>query len=106
MFFGGIMSLGRVFRQRQEMVTREIAGEVILVPVSGKLAQLQQIFVLNPVGAYIWGQLDGERDLAAIRQGLVDSFEVATPEAEADLFEYLGALEGAGLVAEAPASSR
>ncbi len=95
------MSLNRVFRQRQEMVTREIAGEVILVPVRGKLAQLQQIFVLNPVGAYIWEQLDGERDLEAIRRGLVDSFEVTSSEAEADLVEYLGALEGADLIAEA-----
>ncbi len=97
------MSLDRVFSQRQEMVTREIAGEVILVPVRGKLAQLQQIFVLNPVGAYIWQHLDGERDLEAIHQGLVDTFEVESSEAEADLFEYLGALENAGLVAEASA---
>ncbi len=95
------MSLNRIFRQRPETVTREIAGEVLLVPVRGKLAQLQQIFVLNPVGAFIWRQLDGERNLQAIRQGLVDSFEVTGGEAEADLFEYLGALEDAGLVREA-----
>ncbi len=96
------MSLAQIFRQRGETVIREIAGEMLLVPVRGKLAQLQQIFVLNPVGAYIWGQLDGERDLEAIRQGLVDSFEVTDREAEDDLFEYLGALEDSGLVSEAP----
>lgn len=95
------MNLNRVLKQGPEMVVREIAGEVLLVPVRGKLAQLQQIFVLNPVGAYIWQQLDGERDLDAIRQGLIETFEVASPEAETDLFEYLGALEGAGLVSEA-----
>ncbi len=96
------MSLNRVFNRRPEMVVREIAGEVLLVPVRGKLAQLQRIFVLNPVGAYIWQQLDGERDLEAILRGMVESFEVAGAEAEADLFEYLGALEDAGLVSEAP----
>ncbi len=95
------MSLDRIFRQRPDMVTREIAGEVLLVPVRGKLAQLQRIFVLNPVGAFIWRRLDGERDLAAIHRGLVDYFEVTGGEAEADMFEYLGALEEAGLVAEA-----
>ncbi len=99
------MSRHRVFRQRRDTVTREIAGEVLLVPVRGKLAQLQQIFVLNPVGAYIWRQLDGERDLEAIHRGLVDTFEVAGGEAEVDLFEYLGALEEAGLVSEATSSS-
>lgn len=95
------MSLDRVFQPRPEMVTREIAGEVLLVPVRGKLAQLQQIFVLNPVGAYIWRQLDGERNLSAIHGGLIDRFDVTEREAEADLFEYLGALEDAGLVCEA-----
>lgn len=96
-----MMSLNRIFRQQRSMVTREIAGEVLLVPVRGKLAQLQRIFVLNPVGAYIWSQLDGERDLAQVHQGLVERFEVAESQAEADLFEYLGALEDAGLVCEA-----
>ncbi|MCP3957626.1 MAG: PqqD family protein [bacterium] len=88
------------------MATREIAGETILVPVSGKLAQLQQIFVLNPVGAYIWEHLDGERDLEAVHRGLVESFEVASEEAESDLFEYVGALEEAGLIVEAPRPPR
>ncbi len=94
------MSLTQVFRQQRSTVTREIAGEVLLVPVHGKLAQLQRIFVLNPVGAYIWQQLDGERDLEAIHRGLVDNFEVTGGEAEADLYEYLGALEDAGLIVE------
>ncbi len=96
------MSLSRVYSRRPEMVVREIAGEVLLVPVRGKLAQLQRIFVLNPVGAYIWQQLDGERDLEAIRQGIVESFEVASTDAETDLLEYLGELEEAGLVSATP----
>ncbi len=95
------MSLDRIFQPRPDTATREIAGEVLLVPVRGKLAQLQQIFVLNPVGAYIWRQLDGERDLAQVHRGLVERFEVTGEEAEADLFEYLGTLEDAGLVVEA-----
>ncbi len=100
------MSLAQIFRQRGETVIREIAGEMLLVPVRGKLAQLQKIFVLDRVAAYIWRQLDGDRDLEAIHRGLVDTFEVAGPEAEADLFEYLGELEAAGLVAEvAPPAS-
>ncbi len=92
------MSQDQVFRRRSEMAIREIAGEVFLVPVSGKLARLQRIFVLNPVGAYIWQQLDGERDLEAIHRGLVDRFEVADAEAETDMLEYLAALEDAELI--------
>lgn len=92
----------RVFVPKEALVAREIAGEVILVPVRGKLAQLKRIFVLNPVGAYIWGQLDGVRDLAAIHRGIVADFEVSEEEAEADLCEYIAALEEADLVVLKP----
>ncbi|MEM7349308.1 MAG: PqqD family protein [Acidobacteriota bacterium] len=88
----------RVFEPKEALVAREIADEVILVPVRGKLAQLKRIFVLNPVGAYIWGELDGERDLAEIHRGIVANFEVSEAEAEADLLEYITALEEAELI--------
>ncbi len=90
----------RVLSPKEALVAREIAGEVILVPVRGKLAQLKRIFVLNPVGAHIWGQLDGERDLETIHRGIVEAFEVTDEEAEADLFEFVGSLEEADLVVE------
>ncbi len=102
----------RVYRQQVSLAEREIAGEVILVPVRGKLAQLQQIFALNPVGAFIWRQLDGQRNLRGIHLGIIDRFEVTSAEAERDLFEYVGALREAKLIVEAgrdleaPESSR
>ncbi len=96
----------QVFCKREELVTREIAGEVILVPVRGKLAQLQQIFVLSEVGAFIWSQIDGRRNLDAVLAGIVDSFDVTSDEAEADLCEYVGSLEEAGLIVEAAPSPR
>lgn len=88
----------RVYRRRAALAEREIAGEVILVPVRGKLAQLQQIFALNPVGAFIWRQIDGRRDLRDIHRGMVDRFEVSDDAAEHDLFDYLGTLEDADLI--------
>lgn len=90
----------RVLAPKEALVAREIAGEVILVPVRGKLAQLKRVFVLNPVGAYIWGQLDGHRDLTTIHRGVVEMFEVTDAEAEVDLFEFIGSLEEAGLLTE------
>jgi hypothetical protein len=88
----------RIFRKSRQLVTREIAEETILVPIKGELASLQQIFVLNPVAAYIWEQIDGARDLRAIHAGILESFEVGAKEARDDLAELIDALEEAGLV--------
>lgn len=92
----------QVFRRSEALVTREIAGETLLVPMRGKLAKLQRIFALNPVGAFIWQQLDGERDLAAIHEAVVEHFEVSTQEAREDLVEYVTVLREAELICAGP----
>lgn len=88
----------RVYRQSPSVVTREIAGEVLLVPVRGELAQLQRLFSLNGVGAFIWRQLDGKRDLEAIHHDVVERFDVSEDEARRDLVEYVDCLRDASLV--------
>jgi Coenzyme PQQ synthesis protein D (PqqD) len=87
-----------VFRKRGEIVSREIVGETILVPIKGKLADMQQIFSLNPVAAYIWTQLDGTSSLDAIIAMVIDNFEVARGEAERDAFDFVEELLKAGLI--------
>ena len=86
------------FRKSTSVATREIAGETLLVPISGEIAQLHKLFTLNPVGAIIWDQLDGRVDLAAIRHRLVDRFEVSEESAGQDLLEYVEHLLEAQLI--------
>ena len=90
----------RVVRKSDELVKREVAGETILVPIRGTLATLQQIFVLNPVAAFIWEQLDGERSLDKICEGILARFDVTPAAARSDLLELVDGLLTAGLIAE------
>jgi hypothetical protein len=90
----------RVFRKSDELVKREVAGETILVPIRGTLATLQQIFVLNPVAAFIWEQLDGKRSLQEICEGVLARFDVTPAAARIDLLELVDGLLRAGLIAE------
>jgi len=81
-----------------------IGDEVILVPVKGQLAQLQQVFVLNPVGAFIWDHLDGTEDLNALKTALTAAFDVEPEEAENDIRGYIDDLTAHGLVVEVESS--
>jgi len=94
------MALDTVYRRQPDVVGRQILGETLLVPIRGELADLQRIFALNPVAQHIWTQLDGEHDLAALRDGLVAAFEVEPAQADADLAEFVAQLRAAGLIAE------
>ena len=91
--------LPRVFSKDEGVVLREIAGETFLVPVKGHLAQLQQIFVLSPVGFFIWDQIDGQQTIEEIAKKIAQRFTVDSQTATEDLVNYIQELEKAGLVA-------
>jgi len=94
-------NLQRRYRKSDDLVTREIAGETLLVPIRNTLASLQQIFALNPVASFVWGQLDGTRSLGAIHQDIVARFSTTPEEARSDLLEFVDALAAAELIIEA-----
>ena len=90
----------RIFKRAENIVSREIAGETILVPVRGRLADMQNIFTLNRVGTYIWDQLNGSRSLAEILDLVLHNFEVSREEAEQDILEFINHVSETGLVTE------
>ena len=89
------------YRKTENVVTRKVAGEALLVPIKGQLADLHKVFTLNPVAEWIWERLDGLRTAAELCDGVVALFEVARPTAETDLAELLAKLETAGLIERA-----
>ena len=94
------MNFSSIFRQKDNIVTRHIAGETILVPISRRTDEMQRIFALNPAAQYIWQQLDGSRSLEEIRAGIVDRFEVETEQAAADTQDFVLQLQEAGIIEE------
>ena len=91
---------GKRFKKAGEIVSRPIAGETILVPVSGRLADMQRIFALNPAAEFIWKRLDGEKDLSAIRNEILEHFEVGEEQAERDIKEFISELLKEKLITE------
>ena len=89
-----------VLRKSDDVVSREIAGETILVPIRGRLVDLQRIFSVNPVGAHIWNALDGATSLADLRETILATFEAAPEEVDTDIREFIAELLEAGLVQE------
>jgi hypothetical protein len=94
-------SAGKKYRQCENVVTRSVAGETLLVPVCGKLADLQEIFSLTPVAAFIWEQLDGTRDVEAVAAKVTEQYEAGEEDVRSDCTEFVGRLLSAGLIEEA-----
>lgn len=86
------------FKTDENIVARQIAGEMLLVPVQGNMANMQRIFVLNPVAEYIWKQLDGQKSLEDIHRELLDEFDVERQQADTDMKDFIQELLEAELV--------
>lgn len=94
----GSPALRRICRRNPSVSAREIDGETFLVPLDGNLVRMHRLSALNAMGAFIWEELDGKRDLAAIHRKLLERFEVTAEEARRDLFEFVDRLLAAGLI--------
>ncbi len=92
--------MAKAFKKDERIVTRDVAGETILVPIRGKLAELQRIFSLNPVAEYIWQELDGKRSVEEIRDDVLANFAVEKEQADREIDQFLKELLEAGLIKE------
>jgi hypothetical protein len=88
------------YKKNEDIVTRGIAGETLLVPIRDKLADMQRIFALSGVAEYVWQALDGQKSLSEIRDGILATFNVEQEQVDADVKEFMAELLDAGLVVE------
>ncbi len=93
-------TLERLFQKDSSIVSRKIADEVILVPVSQKLGDVDCIYTLNDVAAHIWELIDGKRSLKSLRDSMVEAFQVQDSEAQEDLIMLIEQLKEVGAIQE------
>ena len=86
------------FVKEKDLVTRDIAGESIIVPIRGHVGDLDGLFTLNEVGAMIWQLIDGQKTGRQIAEAVKDEYDVEAVEAEDDVVDFLRSLEKAGLI--------
>lgn len=86
--------------QNENIVRRDIADEIILVPIRGELADMQRIFALDKTSDFIWQRMDGNRTVEEIHTAILKHFDVAAGQAAEDLNDFIQALLEADLIRE------
>ena len=95
-----MQSLSAVLQKNPSFVSRKIVDEVILVPISHKVGEVDCLYALNEVGARIWDLIDGDRSLQELRDAIVAEFEVSETEAQEDLAVLIEQLKEIGAIQE------
>jgi hypothetical protein len=91
----------KIFERPKNVVSRKIAGELFLVPVAGKLADMQRMFALTAVAEFIWERLDGQRSLGDIRNDVLACFDAGNEQIDTDIEAFVTELMSEGLLMKA-----
>ena len=81
-------------------VMRDIAGDIVIVPVGETALTYNGMITTTSTGAAIWKALEADSDREAVIQALLDRFEVDYDTAAADTDEFLKRLRSLGLLEE------
>jgi hypothetical protein len=100
LIFGGddLLEMTTVYIKSPNMVSRKIAGEIVLVPIGREVGDLTCIYNLNKVGGRIYELIDGGMTVGKIRDMIVEEYEVTPEDAEVDIIEFIEQLEQVGAI--------
>jgi Coenzyme PQQ synthesis protein D (PqqD) len=98
--------LDKAFIKGDDLMTRNIAGETLIVPVRKRVGDLSAIYTLNEVGARVWQMIDGKTRGAEIVRAIKAEYDVADDEAVSkDVTDLLASMADAGLISQVTESA-
>lgn len=87
------IGLSEIYIPSEDIVAREIEGEIIIVPLSAGIGDAEDdLFSLNETGRSFWKMLDGEKTLAQIVKTLGKQFDAPQERIEKDVTGLVGEL--------------
>jgi len=80
------------------IVSRDVAGETIVVPICRGVGDLDSVYTFNPVGRNLWRLLENGQSVEELANWVATHYEVDAKQAFADVQTYLAELQEIGLV--------
>lgn len=95
------ISLESICMPSEDVVAREIAGEILIIPLAAGIGDAEdELFSLNETGKIIWERLDGEKNLGELVKDLSEEFEVSAKEIEEDVIGFVVELLKRGMLVD------
>lgn len=76
-------------RIKSKFVAREVAEELVIVPLTGNVAQMNELFTLNETGKFIWENTDESDTLLTLTAKITAVFDIDEPTAQHDIEQFL-----------------
>lgn len=78
-----------IFKRNDKVVTRQIGGEIVLIPINQTGLEIQKIYRLNEIGAFIWKKLETPRSRESLLSLLTEEFNEDPEIIQKDVNHFL-----------------
>ncbi len=79
--------------QAEGLTVRQVGNEAIILTEEG-----EELHTLDETGTFVWKAIDGKKSLSQILDLICAEYEVAHDRARVDLFVFVEALKGKGII--------
>jgi len=79
----------KILKKGKEVVSREIEGEMILMPLYKSSKDMDYIYTLNKTATAAWKLIDGKKNLGSIKEEIMKEYSVSEKRLVRQLSELL-----------------
>ncbi len=91
------------YQRNPDFIYRKIVEESVLVPLHKDVADMDCIYTLNSVGAFIWEQLEQPATADALQAALLEAYDADPEVLQADLARFVEEMISIGALIEVDA---
>lgn len=87
------MDIQTLYHMKSKFVAREVGNELIIVPLSGNVAQMNELFTMNETAKFIWENISEKTSVEDIENAMTDTFDIDKETAKKDILVFLTQME-------------
>lgn len=87
------MNLQTLHELKSRFVARNVGNELILVPLTANVAQMNELFTLNETGKFIWENINENSTVLEIENSMIETFDIDSATTKRDIELFLSKLE-------------
>jgi hypothetical protein len=87
------MELKELFTLKSDYISRVVNDELVLVPLTGNIARMNEMFTLNDSARFIWENVQENMDMDGMIALMIAEYDIDSDLAERDILGFLEKIE-------------
>ena len=87
------MDIAKLSNLKSRFVSREVGNELILVPLTGNVAKMNELFTMNETAKFIWENMNEKNTIEDLENLMTEEFDIDSETAKKDIEMFLNHLE-------------